>query len=841
MARMKRVLLIWALLGVAGPNGAESLLDLAPQPGLPVTGVRRVPEGLRVSWGMEGDAESRGELFFAGTSWNGTWRGQGRGERWFSGTLTLRRSREGLALRVLLTAHRGREGPCYLQVAAPFNPAPWQRQFFPRLPYLILKPEEAATVRYLARADDATPSAGWSGIFFYPFGVLENEREFLFWGSMDLGRYCVLTPNARPRCLPCLTLRPVRIQAGQTFSFDLLLRRFPKPAYRYRDVLRWYLAHARNSDPLTAPLIRWLERPTRTTRRGVLLGGVGGLFDRAAWLPLARQYRQNGVGQLWFYGWNAWDESYPSTGVWLTESWVPLNAARVRREIRQLRTEGFRPLLYCRQFLTEEGVHRDRPPWPAWIGRNERGQPQTWGESPVPETAQRVVGAPVLHQRIADFGNEDFRRWYGSRVKACLQAFDPAGIAWDMGWANLPDWQYSQANPATANSHGMVRVQADLWQWLQAWHPDKIVIANEAPGTPSQLFAHGILIEGGTLAGKTELDYEAAKAFRTTLISYEYPDQYARRGKGVDTARYPYLAFRYRAWNIDARDDYALYLSEGLPGREGTLIRCRDLISDGEWHTLVVKTATVPEVRENKMFALEIRVAPQGDAHLWVDYIRFTDQEDGRPAAVPLPPGGGQFPLEVDLDSDEGWTLQPMWMPDPAMDAGLRVEDGVGHFWARDAGRGMKWLFTCQRELVAQELMQVMAWGACPGGGFQEGLSEIYRFAGEAMGIPLLTDSHAVEVLSGEKVAASAWAGSGRLLVAAFNAGDSSASARVRLQLPANQECPRTAQMTLLSPGGKPLGHRTVRLVRRGDRCTELEASLQGRGGVLVTAPPLFR
>ena len=106
-------------------------------------------------------------------------------------------------------------------------------------------------------------------------------------------------------------------------------------------------------------------------------------------LPAARALEElvsrRRIGPIWFQGWGPWDESYPTEGEWLTEFWFPTSAEKVRAEIAWERENGLSPLMYFRQFLTEEGVHDDRPPYRAWLGRDENGDRMAWGDYPVPE------------------------------------------------------------------------------------------------------------------------------------------------------------------------------------------------------------------------------------------------------------------------------------------------------------------------------------------------------------------------------------------------------------------------------------------------------------------------
>ena len=766
----------------------------------------------------------------------------------------LHRTGDAAALTVVLTARRDEPLQYHIRLSAPFSASDWTRQFYPLLTYRILPPDQATTVRFLASADDATPAPDSPHVVYYPFGVLESDREFLLWGSLDPGKYLVLTPNADPGCIPCATFRPKTLRAGQEFRFALTLKRFAKPANKYRDVLRWYLAHLQNTDPLTRDILKYTPgTPVRHTKPGNLFGGTGALFGGSFWIDGKPTWQSAGLGKLWFQGWGDWQETYPTpsrgAGVspaveWWTESGTHMTAVQVQAEVAKLKAAGIAPLMYCRQFLAEEGTYDDKPPFKSWLGRDETGKPAVWSAGDkAPAALTEHFGIKTLSQSGADFGNADFLKWYIARVKAVVDTYNPGGIAWDMGWATPATWQFSHSNPGTAMCHGELRAQAELWDYLQRNHPDMQVIASEAPGTPSQLFAHGVLLEGGSIAGKGELDYEAAKALGTTIIAYEYPDQYATRCEPLDVTKYHYCAFRYKARNMRTGDgDYVVYLSEGIPGKEGCLIPNRDIVADDQWHTIVADCAKVPTVKGLKMIAFGEFASDKGDAHIQVEYIRFTDQPDGSPvvAGDGRPRPASAFPLEIRFTDSEAWSSRPEYLPGAAADkAGLTVADGIADFSVGTPGKGNRWLYTMTSSATAGELMMVLGYGACLGGGIAEGLPELYSFSAQAMGLPLLVDSAAIQTTN--MLTASAWAGDGRLLIAAYNAPNSSAAGgTVTVRLPADETkhwaAPRAVTVLTLGPNGRPIRRtKTTAKPDAGGLLTFHVAALPGTATLIAT------
>ncbi|MBM3472670.1 MAG: hypothetical protein FJX75_05290 [Armatimonadetes bacterium] len=741
--------------------------------------IRGGKEWVQVRWRTVGVKEWEGEL----GAWEAVGKGlraEGKGDGLLKAVVTAEGWRGGLRLKVTMAATRATTQPTEVFVGCGFEPAEWERQFFPRLPYLVQAPEAPTMMRFAADANDATTPADAPRSAFYPFGVLESDRVFVLWGSPDVGRFAVISPNLVAPSAPGFSLRPKRLAAGQGLTFDLVLKRFDKPQCRYRDVLRWYLRSAESSDPLVRDLFPWDGR--RRARRfpvGNLGSGMGRMGEPQT--PEARlldDLRKRRVAGLWFQGWNAWDETYPTEGEWFNEYWTRFSADQMRDEIAWQRRNGLFPLLYCRQFLTEQGLHDDRPPFRDWIGRDQDGNRQAWGDYPVPEKAAAQVGFPVLQQSCADFGNDAYRAWYEERVKACLEEYEPAGIAWDMGWGAGDTWGYSRGNPRTPNGDGMLRAQADLWGWLHAHHPEMRTISNEAFGTPSQMFSDGILIEGGFAVGKTELDYEAAKALGTTVISYEYPQQYAARLRGLPTQQARYVQMRYRAIGVNTNSGrYVVYPSQEIVGKEGPAIACSDLVADGQWHVATYDMRGLPNVEEIKGLAFGMESGAE-EAHLWVDYLRFSATPDGPPLAA----GPDSFPSSVTSAQAGAFEARPGWLGNPAAEYEVRSDQGTIEFTVRGAGKGMSWSFFPASGVLAQEYLKVLSLGACIGAGVRAEWPTANAFSAQAMALPPLVGSHDIEISPpSSPLTASAWGGEGRLLVAVHNGSTETQSATVEV------------------------------------------------------------
>lgn len=766
---------------------------------------------LQVRWRRVGDTAWAGRT--------GPWRpapggltADGVGDGLFAASLRGEALDGGVQLRLRLTALRATTSATELLVCSPFDPAAWQRQFYPHLPYLALPPDKPLQLRFAADAADATSFAEVPEVAFYPCGVLESPRRFVLWGCRDVGRYVVLSPNRIPRSIPALALQPRQLAARQHVDLELLARVFDKPRCRYRDVLGWYLRHTVSSDPLVRDLFPWDgRRRARPLPAGNLGHGLGRLSDRAtAEEKLLGEFARRRLGSTWFQGWGPWDESYPTTGSWYTEYWSKLSAEEVRAEVAWERDHGLFPLLYCRQFLTEQGVHDDRPPLREWLGRDEAGRRMAWMDNAVPTAAAAELGFGSLQQTCADFGSDGYRAWYEGRVKACLEYYRPGGIAWDMGWGAGPTWGYSRSDARVMNGDGMLRSQANLWAWLHAHHPEMRVIANEAFGTPSQLFADGILLEGGFASGKSELDYEAAKTLGTTIISFEYPWLYSQRLRGLPTSAARYVQLRYRAVGLNTRSDrYVVYPSQEVVGKEGPAICCSHLVADGDWHTATFDMGKLPAVEEIRGLAFGMDAAAP-EAHLYVAKLWFSETPEGGP----VPSQAGCFPGEIGGSDAAAFEPRPGWLGNPAADCGVRREGEALDFYVRGAGRGMSWSFYAAGHDLAQEYLRVLSLGACLGAGLRSGWETLNAFSAEAMALPPLTGSHEVEVSPETPgLNAAAWTGGGRLLVAVHNATDRSRTATVRVTGGAAGKVGAAASYAqLLDTGAAPLGAAPVKV-----------------------------
>ena len=749
--------------------------------------------------------------------------------------------KNGLCLSCQIIPKENLYSPYELLLSSPFHPSNWERQFYPCLPYLVLPPSSPTTIRFLAEENDWTELKEGPAVFFYPFGILENDTHFLLWGSLDIGKFALLTPNLIPNHIPALCLRPKSLKKNESLQLELFIKAFPKTKFpRYRDVLRWFIENWKDSDPLTGEILKnakgiivLKEKLKRTLPYGNLVGFPGGeqVSDGKGNLNDWGKYKLEGwrtmkIGSLWYYAWHRWDETYPTEGEWIGETNHIVKADVLRSDFKALLSSGIHPFLYFRQFLTQEGTYEDKEPYKDWIVVNERGQlPPAYGYRFTPENAKKL-GINEVHCLAADFGNDSFRLWYLENLKKCIDFYQPAGIAFDMGWAYGTWHIYSRSNPKTSNPHAVVRLQAEVWNWLREKHPNMRIISNEAFGTVSQLFADGILIEGGAPAGKEELDFESAKAIPTQVISYEYPGNYGGLVVAIDKKDYPYLIVKYRAKGIQVSDDYAIHITEGIPGREATAISLKELIADDEWHTTVVDLRKIENVQLIKGMAIQVQ-AREDSAYLDIAYIAFSSSPNLLPKEeIPL----NRFPAYIDERYITYWEGRPDWLTNPAKDFSIVKGDGYTRFEVKGKGLGMKWGFSAFKGILAQRYMKVLSWGACIGGDIWWMPSrEMLSFNAKAMGMFPIIDSRAI-ISMDRRVFASGWEKDKDILIAVYNNSDEEVKSKLLVDEGIGKKL-KEALFIFLNPFGDPF-LKEKREIKGGT----IPISLPPRSGLLISS-----
>ncbi len=391
-----------------------------------------------------------------------------------------------------------------------FAPERWTHIVGALRPVRVIEAGESTLLTYGEREGDLAPTQldAWQSVTF-PMAVLEGADRWVMVGSTSLDDFVTLAPNQPAGYFPSVQNNPTRIAAGDRFSFHLTWRAFPKDRALLRDVWRWYGEHVFSDNPLLAGLLPFEAHAVpRTLPPGCEVSASGFWAREGARIE---PERVPPAANIWYFGWHDWiNERYPTQGEWWCRvgGWARENAEGFRDAIARYQADGLRCYLYFRQIanLAQRGTTL-----PArWFRSGAGGALDVYGGGyalDLPPEVAADAGVERIPWGIYDFSADDFRARYLRQVRECMDFYRPAGIGWDMGW--------DPSDP------GILRVQAEAFEWMRATHPEMRVIANEASGTPSQWFADCILIENGILYGKSVWDYEVAKAFGTQIASIE--------------------------------------------------------------------------------------------------------------------------------------------------------------------------------------------------------------------------------------------------------------------------------------------------------------------------------
>lgn len=442
-----------------------------------------------------------------------------------------------LSIRAEFTSLQNINHPTEIGLGIPFIADQWQRNAIPRLPWFELDPRQNSDVRlpFLADPNDATLTSDEGSWVHYPWGIFQNNKSSVFWGSMDIGKRVVLAPGNNGAG-PAITLAPKRWTAGESKTLSLRLRAF-RPGTT--EVVRWYLSNCISSDPLTNDLFPVSDWAPRTLPNG---GGLGmpdirisdvnpdvqeGYFQRV--IEMLKQYH---VTNLWFGTWHNIDGSYPHSGKWICPTGLNVTAEALKAEIQRLKGLGLKPCLYTYQFITPELLGPEQQiPSRDWVLHDTlgklsmfdsftAGETRSGAEWFTPELAERIGSNKVTWANV-DYGRKEVRDFFFDSITKAIDYYRPSGICFDYGWGVIAcNATYSPGNPATSQPHARLRLQADIREWIHEHHPEMIILINDNPGTPSQLMADCQLVESSDVM--SDLDLEAGRALSSAMSSMDY-------------------------------------------------------------------------------------------------------------------------------------------------------------------------------------------------------------------------------------------------------------------------------------------------------------------------------
>ena len=372
-----------------------------------------------------------------------------------------------------------------------------------------------------------------------PVGYLERQDRYMMWGSLDLGRFMVLAPNYQ-QLMPSFLFRPRNGLEKKTLVFDTFIKFFSKDDYNFTTMYRWYAQHVYSTNPITQGIV---TMPKDAPYRTVPAGNIGGISmintpwgsrgkNNQDWKRLEDVLLQVKGIHHWFGDWQTWDGRLPTEGTWMPAhtDGTPVEAEQLKRYIAERHQRGFKFYAYMRQLFANGRMYEDVPPYLHWMKIDRNGQyiPYNTGnledyrrgwENVSDEEVKRygidrkkftkLVPHGKMGWLYADFDNPQFRKWYIERTKALIEYYDFDGISWDMAWFDIHRGIH----------HGILRVQYEIYTWLQQNHPDKKILSNMSQGNPSQLYTDIVFYEGTDWASK-QSQIEVGLAYQSAINGY---------------------------------------------------------------------------------------------------------------------------------------------------------------------------------------------------------------------------------------------------------------------------------------------------------------------------------
>jgi hypothetical protein len=404
--------------------------------------------------------------------------------------------------------------------------------------HYVRAPETRAVHRYQDELWDRT-RAGWQQRCRYPIGIMERDDRFWLWGGLDLNGFAVLTTNVAGS-MPGFTLKPAQVEQDQTFNYECVFKTFAKPQQTFYDVSLWYGQHVYSTHPLSKGLV---AIPRDSKPHTLPPGNIAFHCYSREWIApkyydpaFFDQFYSNldrmQATHIWYTYWWKWDYTYPTEGQWINETNNTISADSLKRELKWLKYNGYRPYFYFRQLWNLAGTYDDQAPYRSWVMKDKYGQYKWFfgmrGE--MDSRRKELLNIP-LDQFVIDgpvcmnFDNREFLDWFIGRIKTMVETYDPAGVCWDMGWGDI--W-YGACSVEPTNPgmhHGETYVMATIYKWLKAEHPDKYVIMNANTASPSQLWCDAVMFEN-SMHSVDPYALQAAKAYGTVIGNFNYAESY---------------------------------------------------------------------------------------------------------------------------------------------------------------------------------------------------------------------------------------------------------------------------------------------------------------------------
>ena len=442
-----------------------------------------------------------------------------------------------------------------------------------------------------------------------PFCIFESSDRYLLWGQMDVNGYLYVAPGHDGKN-PCVFRMPKRLSKGTKYPYELTYKLFTKsPQVDYAEVYQWYGQNCYSTNRLTKGIVTIPKdlKPRTLTSEGNPSGQPTWPVSKdAAFRELAKKVK---IGHLWD-GWTEWDEVPTLDKSWVGADGLAHTEDEARAEIETRHKLGYRCYSYRRQLFPEFGFRADKPWKKDWMLSTVPGTVQVYPQGPsqpdaLPRKDPIATGVRKYLEEIGltqpnpgftswvhvDMCNDECRNWYVKALEDWIDKYDCLdGFAFDMGWDlyTIPCIKH----PEDGVHHGITKMMADIYRYLAVKHPNMRVLANMAQGHPPNLWAHGVIAEGGTVT--TYLDIESVKIYRLALLGYYYPSVH----KATFGDKYVEVLYYNMMSNL------ALGLTIGF-GNPWEFFDDPKINSKQDLYSLSAKLTTVPLVIESGAFLVD--------------------------------------------------------------------------------------------------------------------------------------------------------------------------------------------------------------------------------------------
>ncbi len=655
-----------------------------------------------------------------------------------------------------------------------FRANEWDRNIAMTFPITARHPEIATTGAFFYKVNDDTRKTHISN---YPCSIAECDDRYLLWGSHDLGKFAVLSPNDLPWRQPSMLVTPVGIKAGDTSSFEIFYSILPKADNTVTQVMYDYIGKMYSSLPLMKDLL--YRRDFRYSTNGAFAWyhptGVKPGYD--GWRQSMLDRNANNV---WYSWWTNWDEVCPTEGEWVTYDSRQLSAEGLKEDIQYMKSKGLNVYLYFRQFLVEEGTYEDKAPYKAWLGRDAEGKRIPFIDFPVPKP-ELVGGLETIRWTAADFSNPDYREWYIDMVKRAIDYYQPSGIAWDMGFSSA----YGAYDPETGIGNGTLYVQAVIRDWAAEKYPEMRIATNESFISPTALMGDSLLIEGAwDVAHKDELTYQIACGHDLTLFSLQLTDDYIIQGAPeIPAKEFTHLVITARAENISQAHIIAADLFN---------FGFKD---DGTWQTIKVPIDKLTALAFNAPLRLAYQTViadENGNGVLEIADARFVAEND--------PDREDHFFFGKGTPASD-FVMFGKWMSGKVTTGEVTATENGVRFTADQPGGcsgGWLWITPVKEKWVYYQ-MKILGLGAICSDAQVAAMTEINKFAANAAAMRRIAAKKVIYDLP-ENVFGTIWTRDANVCGAIFNDNTDAVNLQLRLKkssFPAGAELPGSGVITM--------------------------------------------